>query len=171
LSTANSAAQRGKGLILLTLCLAALIINLDTTIVNVALPTLVRQLNATTQSLQWVVDAYSLVFAALVLAAGSLGDRFGRKGVLLAGAGRVRRREPGRLARGHLRPADHRAGGDGGGRGDDVPGHLVAVGNAARGSVPPGPAACRAPGPARCQHPCGTRRRATENLKAWLQVC
>ena len=79
--------MRGRGLILVTLCLAALIINLDTTIVNVALPALVRQIGATTAGLQWVVDAYNLTFAALVLAAGSLGDRLGRKGMLLAGLG------------------------------------------------------------------------------------
>ena len=77
--------MRGRRLILVTLCLAALIINLDTTIVNVALPALVRQIGATTTDLQWVVDAYNLVFAALVLAAGSLSDRLGRKGMLLAG--------------------------------------------------------------------------------------
>ena len=76
-----------KGPILLALCLAALIINIDVTIVNVALPSLVRQLGATTTSLQWVIDAYTLVFAALILAAGSLSDRVGRKGVLLAGLG------------------------------------------------------------------------------------
>jgi EmrB/QacA subfamily drug resistance transporter len=70
---------------LVTLCLAALIINLDTTIVNVALPALVRQTGATTTDLQWVVDAYNLVFGALILAAGSLADRLGRKGMLLAG--------------------------------------------------------------------------------------
>jgi len=79
--------MKGKGLILVTLCLAALIINLDTTIVNVALPALVRQIGATTTGLQWVVDAYNLAFAALVLAAGSLSDRLGRKGMLLAGLG------------------------------------------------------------------------------------
>jgi EmrB/QacA subfamily drug resistance transporter len=72
-------------LVLLALCSAALIINIDVTIVNVALPSLVRQLGASTTSLQWVVDAYTLVFAALILAAGSLSDRLGRKGVLLAG--------------------------------------------------------------------------------------
>ena len=60
------------GLILLALCSAALIINIDVTVVNVTLPSLVRQLGATTTNLQWVVDAYSLVFAALILAAGSL---------------------------------------------------------------------------------------------------
>src|SRR5262245_13115535 len=71
--------------ILLTLCVAVLAINLDTTIVNVALPTLVRDLGASTRELQWIVDAYSLVFAALVLAAGSISDRVGRKGALLTG--------------------------------------------------------------------------------------
>src|ERR1700731_224235 len=76
-----------KNLTLLALCLAALIINIDVTIVNVALPSLVRELGATTTNLQWVVDAYTLVFAALILAAGSLSDRLGRKGVLLAGLG------------------------------------------------------------------------------------
>src|SRR5436309_4607251 len=74
-----------KPLILASLLLAAFLINLETTIVNVALPTLVRQLHATDSQLQWVVDAYNLVFAASVLAAGSLSDRFGRKGMLLAG--------------------------------------------------------------------------------------
>src|SRR6476646_5815498 len=76
-----------KTAILLALCLAALIINIDVTIVNVALPSLVRQLGATTTSLQWIVDAYTLMFAALILAAGSLGDRVGRKGILLVGLG------------------------------------------------------------------------------------
>jgi EmrB/QacA subfamily drug resistance transporter len=71
--------------VLLALCSAALIINIDVTIVNVALPSLVRELGATTTNLQWVVDAYTLVFAALILAAGSISDRVGRKGVLLLG--------------------------------------------------------------------------------------
>src|SRR6516164_7001484 len=77
--------MRRKPLILISLLLAAFAINLDTTIVNVALPTLVRQLHASNSQLQWVVDAYNLLFAASVLAAGSLSDRFGRKGMLLAG--------------------------------------------------------------------------------------
>src|SRR5437588_7037555 len=72
-------------LILIALLLAAFLINLDTTIVNVALPTLVRQLHASTSQLQWVVDAFNLLFAGSVLAVGSLSDRFGRKGMLLAG--------------------------------------------------------------------------------------
>src|SRR3954466_10207488 len=74
-----------KPLILISLLLAAFVINLDTTIVNVALPTLVRELHASDSQLQWIVDAFSLLFAASVLAAGSLSDRFGRKGMLLAG--------------------------------------------------------------------------------------
>jgi EmrB/QacA subfamily drug resistance transporter len=74
-----------KALILSSLLLAAFAINLDTTIVNVALPTLVRELHASNSQLQWVVDAYNLVFAALLLASGSLSDRFGRKGMLQAG--------------------------------------------------------------------------------------
>src|ERR1700760_4589968 len=74
-----------KPLILISLLLAAFVINLDTTIVNVALPSLVRQLRASDSQLQWVVDAFNLLFAASVLAAGSLSDRFGRKGMLLAG--------------------------------------------------------------------------------------
>ena len=77
--------RTNKPLILAALLLAAFAINLDTTIVNVALPTLVRELDASTVQLEWIVDAYNLMFAALVLAAGNLGDRLGRKGVLLAG--------------------------------------------------------------------------------------
>ena len=83
-STAAPPATR-KTLVLVALCSAALLINIDVTIVNVALPSLVRELGATTTNLQWVVDAYTLVFAALILAAGSLSDRIGRKGTLLAG--------------------------------------------------------------------------------------
>jgi EmrB/QacA subfamily drug resistance transporter len=71
--------------VLATVCLAAFAINLDTTIINVALPDLGRQLHATTRDLQWIVDGYNLAFAALVLTAGSLGDRFGRRPALLVG--------------------------------------------------------------------------------------
>ena len=71
--------------ILAAACLAAFVINVDTTIVNVALPSLTRQLGAGTRDLQWIVDAYNLTFAALVLAAGSVGDRFGRRPTLLVG--------------------------------------------------------------------------------------
>lgn len=85
--TAVVLSPRRRTAVLVTLCLAAFTINLDTTIVNVTLPTLVRDLDASTRQLQWIVDSYNLVFAALVLAAGSLSDRVGRKGALLAGLG------------------------------------------------------------------------------------
>jgi len=74
-----------KPVILATVCLAALTINLDTTIVNVALPSLARELDAGTRDLLWVVDGYNLAFAALVLAMGSLSDRFGRRPALVLG--------------------------------------------------------------------------------------
>src|SRR5260370_5969066 len=77
--------MRSKPVILAALLLAAFSVNLDTTLVNVALPSLVRELHATTTQLQWVVDAYNLVFAALLLTFGSLSDRLRRKGGLLAG--------------------------------------------------------------------------------------
>jgi MFS family permease len=77
--------MRSKTLILIALLVAAFLVNLDTTLVNVALPALVRELHATTTQLQWVVDAFNLVFAALLLTFGSLSDRLGRKGMLLAG--------------------------------------------------------------------------------------
>ena len=67
------------------LCLSLMVIGLDNTILNVALPTLGRQLHATTSSLQWIVDVYTLVFAGLLLTAGSLGDRFGRYKALALG--------------------------------------------------------------------------------------
>ncbi|MDO9455172.1 MFS transporter [Nocardioides sp.] len=76
-----------KPMILATVCLAALTINLDTTIVNVALPSLARELDAGTRDLLWVVDGYNLAFAALVLAMGSLSDRFGRRPSLVIGLG------------------------------------------------------------------------------------
>ncbi len=67
------------------LCVSLLIVTLDNTILNVALPTLVRELHASSSDLQWVVDAYVLVFAGLMLVAGSLADRVGRKRTFLAG--------------------------------------------------------------------------------------
>jgi EmrB/QacA subfamily drug resistance transporter len=74
-----------RGAILAAVCLSAFAINIDTTIINVALPSLTRELGAGTTDLQWTVDGYSLSFAALVLAAGSLGDRYGRRPALLVG--------------------------------------------------------------------------------------
>ena len=72
-------------LILAVVLVAALAINVETTIVNVALPTLNSALGASTRGLQWIVDAYNLAFAALVLAGGTVGDKLGRRGTLMAG--------------------------------------------------------------------------------------
>ncbi|MEO6512612.1 MAG: MFS transporter [Nocardioides sp.] len=77
--------MRSKLPVLLTVCAAVLAINLDTTIVNVALPSISTDLDAGTRSLQWIVDGYNLAFAALVLAAGSLSDRYGRRPALILG--------------------------------------------------------------------------------------
>ena len=67
-----------RWLTLLVLCVSLMVIGLDNTILNVAIPTLARDLRASTSQLQWIVDAYTIVFAGLLLTAGSLGDRFGR---------------------------------------------------------------------------------------------
>src|SRR5437879_5215668 len=71
--------------ILGVLNLSLVIIVAGNSSLNVALPTFVRELHATNSQLEWIVDAYSLVFAGLVLPMGALGDRFGRKGLLQAG--------------------------------------------------------------------------------------
>jgi len=67
------------------ICVSALVVNVDNTILNVALPTLVRQLRANSSELQWIVDSYAMVFAGLLLVGGSLADRFGRKRFFLIG--------------------------------------------------------------------------------------
>jgi EmrB/QacA subfamily drug resistance transporter len=78
-------ADTRRWIVLGVMCLSLLLIVMDNTIVNVALPTLQRDLDASTTQLQWVVDAYILVFAGLLLTMGSLGDRFGRRGALAIG--------------------------------------------------------------------------------------
>jgi len=70
---------------LVFICLSVFVVSVDATIVNVALPTLSRELDADTAQLQWIVDAYTLVMAGLMLSVGSLSDRFGRRGWLSAG--------------------------------------------------------------------------------------
>jgi EmrB/QacA subfamily drug resistance transporter len=79
--------KRQSLIVLGVVLVAAYAINLDTTIVNVALPTFNVRLGAGTSSLQWVVDGYNLAFAALVLAGGNIGDRYGRRETLAAGLG------------------------------------------------------------------------------------
>ncbi len=82
------------------LCLSLLVVVIDNTILNTALPTLARVLHAGTSSLQWIADAYTLCFAALLIPAGALGDRYGRRLSLSAGwpcspsAARRRRSRP-----------------------------------------------------------------------------
>jgi EmrB/QacA subfamily drug resistance transporter len=71
--------------ILAVLSLSVIILVVDNSILNVAIPTLSRDLGATTSQLQWIIDAYILVFAGLLLTAGSLGDRFGRRLMLQIG--------------------------------------------------------------------------------------
>ena len=70
---------------LLLVSIATFMLLLDITIVNVALPNIQRDLHASLSSLQWVVDAYSLMLAAILLTAGSLGDRLGRRRVFTLG--------------------------------------------------------------------------------------
>jgi EmrB/QacA subfamily drug resistance transporter len=78
-------AEERRWWILVVLCFSLLIIVLDNSILNVAIPTIVRELDATNSELQWMVDAYTIVFAGLLLTAGSLGDRFGRRPALQVG--------------------------------------------------------------------------------------
>src|SRR3954469_10632673 len=68
-----------------TLCIALTVIGVDNTILNVALPSIVRDLDASGSQLQLMVDAYTIVFACLLLTAGSLGDRYGRRHALMFG--------------------------------------------------------------------------------------
>jgi MFS family permease len=67
------------------MCLSLLIVGIDTSILNVTLPTLVREIGASTSQLQWIVDSYVVVFAGLLLVMGSVADQYGRKGVLTIG--------------------------------------------------------------------------------------
>ncbi len=67
------------------LCVTLLLISLDNTVLNVAIPSIVRSIGASSSQLQWMVDAYAVVFAGLLLSLGALGDRVGRKWVFMAG--------------------------------------------------------------------------------------
>lgn len=77
--------ERRRWLTLGTLCMCVVVIGVDNTILNVALPSIVRSLDASGSQLQWIVDAYTIVFACLLLTAGALGDRYGRRRALLLG--------------------------------------------------------------------------------------
>src|SRR5215813_13251947 len=81
----NTTQSGSRGITLVVTCLGFFIVLLDASIVIVALPTIQIDLHANLSDLQWAVDAYTLPFAALMLTAGTLGDRFGRKRLFLFG--------------------------------------------------------------------------------------
>jgi EmrB/QacA subfamily drug resistance transporter len=76
---------REKVIVLLTMCFALAMVMLDNTVVNIALPTIQRELGATVSDLQWIIDGYVLALASLLLTGGILGDRYGRKRMFLSG--------------------------------------------------------------------------------------
>src|SRR5256885_14401683 len=83
----SNAIDRRRWIALVVLCVGMLMIVLDQTIVNVALPSIQRDLGFTTSNLAWVVNAYLIAFGGLLLLAGRLGDLAGRRNVFLAGLG------------------------------------------------------------------------------------
>jgi MFS family permease len=80
----GSSAQRRWG-VLAICCMGLLVVGLDNTIVNVALPAIARALSMRVSGLEWVVDAYTIVLASLLMISGSMADRFGRKRLFLLG--------------------------------------------------------------------------------------
>ncbi|MFE6288288.1 DHA2 family efflux MFS transporter permease subunit [Streptomyces sp. NPDC057877] len=78
-------AVKNRWLALIGLTISVLVVGFDTTILNVALPTLATDTGASTGELQWIIDSYAVVFAAAMLPAGFLGDRFGRRKLLIGG--------------------------------------------------------------------------------------
>ncbi len=86
-ATVPPATRKGTGLALAALCTLLFLTFLDNTVVSVALGDVQSSLGAGVQSLQWVVNGYALVFASVMLAAGAIGDEFGHRKVMLAGAG------------------------------------------------------------------------------------
>lgn len=82
--TADRDARR-RSVVLATCCLSVFMAGLDTTIVNVGVPSIQHALNASVSSLQWAIDAYTLVIACLLMLSGSLADRFGRRRVFQIG--------------------------------------------------------------------------------------
>lgn len=72
-------------MVLGVMCISLFIISIDTTVLNLALPSIASEFNATTGELQWVVDAYNLIFASLLITTGAIGDRYGRRLLLMIG--------------------------------------------------------------------------------------
>lgn len=81
----NTVRDPRRWLILAALCLALLVLMIDSTVLTIAIPSLIRELDATPSDIQWILDSYVLVFAGLLLTAGSLSDRFGRRLMLILG--------------------------------------------------------------------------------------
>src|SRR5277367_5573047 len=77
--------QRRKYLVLAICCLSLFIVGLDSTIVNIALPSIGKELHASVSGLQWTVDAYTLVLASLLMLSGSTADRLGRRKTFMVG--------------------------------------------------------------------------------------
>ncbi|WP_328396705.1 MFS transporter [Nocardia sp. NBC_00416] len=81
----NTVRDPRRWLILAALCLSLLVLMIDGTVLNIAIPSLITELGATPADIQWILDSYVLVFAGLLLTAGSLSDRFGRRRMLILG--------------------------------------------------------------------------------------
>jgi MFS transporter, DHA2 family, methylenomycin A resistance protein len=84
-SVATPAGAAHRRAVLVVMCTGLFLVQLDVTVVNVALPRVAADLAAGVSSLQWVVDAYALVLASLLLVGGSVGDRYGHRRVVLTG--------------------------------------------------------------------------------------
>jgi EmrB/QacA subfamily drug resistance transporter len=85
ITTVSELSARRKTIILASCCLSLLIVSMDATIVNVAIPSIRADLHASASQMQWVVDIYTLVLASLLMLAGAAGDRFGRRRVFQIG--------------------------------------------------------------------------------------
>ena len=117
--------QRSHRLILISMCISLGAVVSAVSSLNVALPDLARATGASTTQLQWIVDAYALVFAGLLLPAGALGDRLGRRAVLLIGLVVFGGGAAGRDADRRRRHADRRPRRDGRRRRDDHADHAL----------------------------------------------
>ncbi|NUS06363.1 MAG: MFS transporter, partial [Nonomuraea sp.] len=83
--TSNTVRDPRRWWVLVVLCLSLLVLTVDGTVLNLAIPSLITELGATPSDIQWILDAYVLVFAGLLLTAGSLSDRYGRRRFLVIG--------------------------------------------------------------------------------------
>src|ERR1700677_565510 len=83
--TSRTTSQRGATAALISVCLGFFVIQLDVTIVNVALPAIQHEIGGSLAGLQWVIDAYTLALASIMLTAGSLADRVGARKIFVFG--------------------------------------------------------------------------------------